>query len=213
MNSEAYQSYKRIKEQYRARQPQIERRRERKREKRLGYGNLENRWEIRERERERKRIGDKRINRDVERERERLFILEREAYKYGFAGVIGRGYALTWQQRERERVCACVFWCWCRCCCCCCKLLKPKALHHLELATWRNETLFLSLSPSSKIFPFLFFFLILCFSLFPPSLPYSLITHRQRDRIVFHPPSLSFSFSFFSHNSRHQLLCWWYFGC
>lgn len=64
--------------------------------------------DTRKRERERKRIGDKRINREMKRERESPFILEREAYKYGFAGVIGRGYALTWQQRERESVCVCV---------------------------------------------------------------------------------------------------------
>jgi len=26
---------------------------------------------------------------------------ERKTHKYGFAGVIGRGYSLTWQERER----------------------------------------------------------------------------------------------------------------
>lgn len=109
-------------------------------------------------------------------------------------------------------MCACVFWCRCRCCCCCCccKLLKPKALHHLELPTWQTRTLFLSLlppsllpCPSSQIFSFPL--------LFPHSLLFSLPqvslhSLSRTDRLVFHPSSLSFFFSSFSHYSRHQLL-------
>jgi hypothetical protein len=119
---------------------------------------------------------------------------------------------------------ACVFWCWCRCCCFCCKLLKPKALHHLELSTWQNEDP-LSMSPPPscplpskanhhpKFFPFLLFFLILsflCFAFLPsPRLLYtfSVSLKSHPDRLVFHPRSLSFfSFPFFSHYSRHQML-------
>lgn len=101
------------------------------------------RWEIRGK-RERKRA-DKWINRERKRDSCCCCLLmlscrERKTHKYGFAGVIGRGYSLTWQ--ERESCCALsLALCW-----------NPKPLFHSNHATWHNhEPLpFFLHSPSSR---------------------------------------------------------------
>jgi len=46
---------------------------------------------------------------------------ERKTHKYGFAGVIGRGYSLTWQEREKERLLVLS-----------CSLLKPQTTLPLQ---------------------------------------------------------------------------------
>jgi predicted phosphoribosyltransferase len=75
--------------------------------KRLGYGNLDERYE---KVRERKRLGDKRINREEEREREREAFYSRER---SIQIRIRRGHRTGLRsdmaaQRERERESACV---------------------------------------------------------------------------------------------------------
>lgn len=151
---------------------------------RLGYGYSEI-DEKYEKERKRKCTEDERIKRERE-----SFIWGREAYKYGIAGAVGRGYALTWQQREGERERVCVGVVDVDGIAVCCWSPKHSTTHASPRGT--TETVLLPFSRLLSLFScslphhprFLFLFLILsfvCFSLFPMS-PSTTAERKQEPR-------------------------------